>query len=48
MIRKIDINSDEFQTEFELTKQFTNKVLDEHGFGFIILMMKLMNLFKWD
>jgi len=31
MIRKIDINSDEFQTELELTKQFTNKVLEEHN-----------------
>ncbi|QKF82877.1 ferredoxin-thioredoxin reductase catalytic domain-containing protein [Halarcobacter ebronensis] len=32
MIRKIDIESDEFQTELELTKQFTNKVCEEHGF----------------
>ena len=32
MIRKIDIESEEFQTEFELTKQFTNKVCEEHGF----------------
>ena len=31
MIKKIDINSDEFQTELELTKQFTNNVLKEHG-----------------
>jgi ferredoxin-thioredoxin reductase catalytic subunit/rhodanese-related sulfurtransferase len=31
MIKKIDINSDEFQTEFELTKQFTDKVCEEHG-----------------
>ncbi|RXJ90898.1 sulfurtransferase [Arcobacter sp. CECT 8983] len=32
MIKKIDIQSDEFQTELELTKQFTNKVCEEHGF----------------
>lgn len=32
MIKKIDINSDEFQTTFELTKQFTDKVCEEHGF----------------
>lgn len=32
MIKKIDINSDEFQIEFELTKQFTDNVLKEHGF----------------
>ena len=31
MIKKIDTNSEEFQIEFELTKQFTNKVLEEHG-----------------
>ena len=32
MIRKIDIESDEFQLELELTKQFTNRVCEEHGF----------------
>lgn len=32
MIKKIDIESDEFQTQFELTKQFTDKVCEEHGF----------------
>ncbi len=32
MIKKIDIQSDEFQIEFELTKQFTDKVCEEHGF----------------
>ena len=31
MIKKIDTNSEEFQVEFELTKQFTDKVLEEHG-----------------
>ena len=31
MIRKIDINSNEFQIELELTKQFTEKVLEEHN-----------------
>ena len=31
MIKKIDINSDEFQLELELTKQFTDKVLEEHN-----------------
>lgn len=31
MINKIDINSDEFQLELELTKQFTNKVLEDHN-----------------
>ncbi len=31
MIKKIDIQSDEFQTAFELTKQFTDKVCEEHG-----------------
>jgi ferredoxin-thioredoxin reductase catalytic subunit/rhodanese-related sulfurtransferase len=31
MIRKIDINSEEFQIELELTKQFTDKVLEEHN-----------------
>jgi ferredoxin-thioredoxin reductase catalytic subunit/rhodanese-related sulfurtransferase len=32
MIKKIDIESEEFQTVFELTKQFTDKVCEEHGF----------------
>lgn len=31
MIRKIDIESDEFQTQLELTKQFTDKVCQEHN-----------------
>lgn len=31
MIKKIDTNSEEFQLEFELTKQFTDNVLKEHG-----------------
>lgn len=31
MIRKIDTNSEEFQTELELTKQFTDNVLKEHS-----------------
>ena len=31
MIRKIDTNSEEFQIEFELTKQFTQKVLEKHN-----------------
>ncbi|QKF72693.1 FeThRed_B, RHOD domain-containing protein [Aliarcobacter faecis] len=31
MIRKIDINSEEFQLEFELTRQFTDKVLEEYN-----------------
>jgi len=31
MIKKIDTNSEEFQIELELTKQFTNKVLEEHN-----------------
>ncbi len=31
MIKKIDTNSEEFQIEFELTKQFTDNVLKEHG-----------------
>ena len=30
MIKKIDTNSEEFQIELELTKQFTDKVLEEH------------------
>ena len=32
MIKKIDMQSDEFQIQFELTKQFTDKVCEEHGF----------------
>jgi sulfur-carrier protein adenylyltransferase/sulfurtransferase len=32
MIRKIDINSEEFQIEFELTKQFTDNVLKDYDF----------------
>lgn len=32
MIKKLDVESDEFQTVFELTKQFTDKVCEEHGF----------------
>ncbi|PLY06285.1 MAG: sulfurtransferase [Arcobacter sp.] len=32
MIKKIDIESEEFQIQFELTKQFTDKVCEEHGF----------------
>ena len=31
MIKKIDTNSEEFQIELELTKKFTDKVLEEHG-----------------
>jgi len=31
MIKKIDIESEEFQTELELTKQFTSKVCEEHN-----------------
>jgi sulfur-carrier protein adenylyltransferase/sulfurtransferase len=31
MIKKIDTNSDEFQIELELTKQFTNNVLSTYG-----------------
>lgn len=31
MINKIDVNSEEFQIEFELTKQFTDNVLKEHN-----------------
>eukprot|EP01029_Cantina_marsupialis_P029151 TRINITY_DN779873_c0_g1_i1.p1 TRINITY_DN779873_c0_g1~~TRINITY_DN779873_c0_g1_i1.p1 ORF type:complete len:248 (-),score=49.91 TRINITY_DN779873_c0_g1_i1:515-1258(-) len=34
MIKKIDIESEEFQTELELTKQFTTKVCEEHGFSY--------------
>ncbi len=32
MIKKIDIQSDEFQIEFELTRQFTDKVCEKHSF----------------
>lgn len=32
MIKKIDMESEEFQTELELTKQFTDKVNDRFGF----------------
>ncbi len=31
MIKKIDTETDEFQIELELTKQFTDKVCEEHG-----------------
>ncbi|WP_198306223.1 ferredoxin-thioredoxin reductase catalytic domain-containing protein [Arcobacter vandammei] len=31
MLNKIDINSEEFQIEFELTKQFTSKVLEDYN-----------------
>ena len=31
MINKIDVNSEEYQIEFELTKQFTDNVLKEHS-----------------
>lgn len=31
MIKKIDVESEEFQIQFELTKQFTDKVCEEHG-----------------
>ena len=34
MIKKIDTNSEEFQTEFELTKQFTNKVVKNFNFTY--------------
>ncbi len=34
MIKKIDVNSEEFQIEFELTKQFTQNVLNEHNLVF--------------
>lgn len=34
MIKKIDVESEEFQTQFELTKQFTDKVCEEHGFTY--------------
>jgi ferredoxin-thioredoxin reductase catalytic subunit/rhodanese-related sulfurtransferase len=34
MIRKIDTNSEEFQLEFELTKQFTDNVIKEHSLAY--------------
>lgn len=34
MIKKIDTNSDEFQIELELTKQFTDNVISTHGFSY--------------
>ena len=34
MIKKIDLNSEEFQIELELTKHFTLKVLEEHNLVF--------------
>lgn len=34
MIKKIDTNSEEFQTEFELTKQFTDKVVKNFNFAY--------------
>lgn len=34
MIKKIDIESEEYQTELELTKQFTDKVVDRFGFSY--------------
>ncbi|RXJ87957.1 ferredoxin-thioredoxin reductase catalytic domain-containing protein [Arcobacter sp. CECT 8985] len=34
MIKKIDMNSEEFETEFELTKKYTEDVLDKYGFVF--------------
>ncbi|MCP4969085.1 MAG: sulfurtransferase [Arcobacter sp.] len=32
MIKKIDIENEEFQTSFELTRQFTDKVCKDYGF----------------
>ncbi len=32
MIKKLDVNSNEFQTELEITKQFTQKVCEQFGF----------------
>jgi len=32
MIKKIDIESEEFQTQLELTKKFTDEVCEKHGF----------------
>jgi len=34
MIKKIDTNSDEFQIELELTKQFTNSVIQTHSLAY--------------
>ncbi len=34
MIKKIDTNSEEFQTQFELTKQFTDKVVENFKFSY--------------
>ena len=34
MINKIDVNSIEYQTEFELTKQFTDNVLKDHNLAY--------------
>ena len=34
MIKKIDIESEEYQTQLELTKQFTNKVVERFGFEY--------------
>ena len=34
MIKKIDTNSEEFQTELELTKQFTDKVVENFKFAY--------------
>lgn len=34
MIKKIDIESEEFQLELELTKQFTNKVCEDYNFSY--------------
>jgi len=34
MIKKIDIESEEYQTELELTKQFTDKVVDRFNFSY--------------
>jgi ferredoxin-thioredoxin reductase catalytic subunit/rhodanese-related sulfurtransferase len=34
MIKKIDTNSEEFQTQLELTKQFTDKVVDRFNFAY--------------
>jgi len=34
MIKKIDVESEEFQTQLELTKQFTDKVVDRFNFAY--------------
>ncbi|RXJ95571.1 sulfurtransferase [Malaciobacter molluscorum] len=34
MIKKIDMNSEEFQTQFELTKKFTEDVIEKYNFVF--------------